>query len=206
MSKKIKKANMLHSILYRTYPDSTMIRYSIALFFSGIVLLILSFMQSNEKFTQVLGMLSEVLFMLSLYTCPFWTPDDVEKAINTFSKWLFLLICSVLYGVLWYTVCNSIQYKNFLDYLISILITIVEIIFLLRLFNLIIKFIQNVSKTVSEKIQSYAQQKNENRYSTFIKKALANSSTILTFFINVLSVIKLTINVSSSLGVFGDKL
>ena len=182
MSKKIKKANMLHSILYRTYPDSTMIRYSISLLFSGVMFLILSFITSNEVFNQTLVTFCEISLILSFYLCPFWSPDDADKAFSTFLKMLGMFALVILYSMLFYIVCNGIQYTHILAYIILIFGTIEEFGLILIFSDLIIKFIQNVSKTVSEKIQSHAQQKNENRYSTFIKKVLANSSTIITFF------------------------
>ncbi|MGN0688939.1 MAG: hypothetical protein ACI4KH_00805 [Oscillospiraceae bacterium] len=204
MSKKIKKANIIHSILYRTYPDSTMLRYSISLLFSGAIFLVLSFISSNENFNQALVIFSEISAILSFYVCPFWTSDDANKALSTFLKWLGMVVLAVLYSTSWYIVCNSIQYTYFWTYLIMIFGTIEEFALILILFDLMIKSIQNVLNTVSQKMQNYAQQKKESNRSIAIKKALANSSAMITFFAGILSIIKLLMDILTSCGVFGE--
>lgn len=185
---KIKKATMLHSIYYRTLPIKTALRYFLSLFISGLFFLAVSLQANSITIQNTLQVFSSFLIIVSIYVFPFWEIEKVDKMLNSFFKYIGLLLIFIIYTILWLAFC-SVDTTHGMILIFIIPMSIIEIALIFSCVNYTLKPIINIISNISSEIRKKAENNDnkENKLLTYIKTFCANVSIIISFILTVIT-------------------
>lgn len=182
---KIIKANIFHSMLFKTLPFARALRYSLSLFISGMFFFVVSFDINSESITEILQILSCTSIILSIYLLPFFDVDKIEKFLSKFIIYMFVSIFFVIYTLVWLAFCKiDITNRKFIVFII-LLMSILELAFMVIAANNILKPIMYIISQISIVLKKHAEENNERTFITYLKTLCADLSVIVSFILTV---------------------
>lgn len=189
---KIKKANIIHSICYRTLPVKTALRYSLSFFISGLIFIVVSSRITSDNIKSLLQIFSTTLIIFGIYSFPYLEIKEIEKFFNKFLLYTALLLFFIIYSMFWFAFC-SVDTSN--DYILLLIIplSILEIVIMVPFINYTIKPIIDIISKISLEIKERAKKNEESAYITYLKSFCANVSIIVSFILTLITLLT-TIN------------
>lgn len=188
---KIKKANIIDSIRYKTLPEKTLLRYCLSFFISGLIIIIVSSKVISSPIQNTLQVISSFLIIVGIYLFPYFEFDVIDKFLSNFLKYMGLLLITLILSPFWFELC-SIETTNISVIIFVILASIIEAILLVSCINYTLKPIIGIASKISTIIKEKATE-NESIYITYLKTFSANASIIISFLLSLITLIT-TIN------------
>lgn len=182
---KIRKANIFHSIRYKTLPIKTGLRYCISLFIAGLFFIAVSSRINSNIIQSTLQIISTFLFTVSIYLFPFLEFEKVDKFLNQFLKYIGLLLLSMVYSIFWFALCSLGTNSYALFFVIPS--SIIEIVIIVPFINFTIKPIIEIVAKISSEIKERSKNNGENPSMTYIKSFCANISVIISFILTLIT-------------------
>lgn len=185
-SPKIKKANMIHSIVFKTLQFDRALRYSLSLFISGLIFLFVSFNIISEPIKNTLQMFAFFSILLCIYILPFFNAEKVEKFAQKFMQYMLFLIFFIVFTAFWIELCY-IDTTNENIVLFIAPMSLVEIIIMVLIINLTLKPIMYIFSQISTMLKSRAEENEERTFITYLKTLCANLSVIISFILTIIT-------------------
>lgn len=185
---KIIKANIFHSMVFKTLPFDRALRYSLSLFISGLFFFVVSFNMNSELITEILQILSCFSIALCIYLLPFFNAEKIEKFFSKFILYMFFSIIFVIYTFFWLALCK-IDTTNVTNekVIVAIIlpISILELMFMVITANNILKPIMYIFSQISIILKKRAAENKERTLITYLKTLCANLSVIVSFILTI---------------------
>ena len=188
---KIKKANIIDSIRYKTLPEKTLLRYCLSFFISGLIIMLVSTKVISLPIQNALQVISSFLIIVGIYLFPYFGFDVIDKFLSNFLKYMGLLLATLITSLFWYELCSA-ETNNSMILIFIIPASIIEVVLLISCINCTLKPIIGIASKISTIIKEKATEK-ESIYITYLKTFSANASIIISFLLSLITLIT-TIN------------
>lgn len=185
----IKKPNPFHIMLYKKIYPEISLQYCIATFITGLIFLIISISMNIEPTASIIQTLACSMFVVSIYYIPFLDYEEVNEIFKKLSKYLILLIVTLVYSIVWYTYCNINANAILHTVLITLLSTEQLSLIVLCVFYPI-KFIINLIKSIASKMKPSIENVDEKKNITLTEKILTNANIIISLIISLITLIE----------------
>ncbi|MBD5141957.1 MAG: hypothetical protein HDT25_11200 [Ruminococcus sp.] len=186
-SKKIKKANLIHSIAFKTLQFDRALRYSLSLFISGLIFLFVSFNIISEPIKSTLQIFACLSITLCIYLLPFFDTDKIDKFISKFICYTILSILFIVYTIFWFAFCNIDTATEDFFIIIIFIMSLIEIVSIVIVINNILKPIMYIISQISTILKKRAEENKERTFITYLKTVCANLSVIISFILTLIT-------------------
>lgn len=186
-SNKIKKANVIHSIVFKTLQFDRALRYSLSLFISGLFFLFVSFNIISEPIKITLQIFACLSIVLCIYLLPFFDIDKIDKFISKFIRYMMLLILFILYTFFWFAFCQIDTATADFVIIIIFIMSLVELGSMVIAINNILKPIMYIFSQISIMLKNHAEKNKERIIITYLKTLCANLSVIISFILTLIT-------------------
>ncbi len=185
---KIKRATFIHRLVYKTFPDSELLRYSVSCFIAGLFFVVISEKIELDIVKNILATIGCVPIALSYFLFPFIENKNKDKYVILFTKYFFLIILTFILTLVLISLCfqdKDVFVSHLLLFIIPI--SIIDIILIVISINYTLKPIQSIFKYISNTLKSKANENKENSVITYFKSSCANIAVIISFILSFLS-------------------
>lgn len=186
-SNKIKKANVIHSIVFKTLQFDRALRYSLSLFISGLIFLFVSFSISSSPIKNILQIFACLSILLCIYLLPFFDVDKIDKFISKFMGYIALSIFFILYTIFWLAFCSIDTATEGFAIIFILPMSLIEMIIMVVAINSTLKPIMYIFSQISELLKRRAEENKERTIITYLKTLCANLSVIISFILTVVT-------------------
>lgn len=186
-TKKIKKANMIHSIVFKTLQFDRALRYSLSLFISGLIFLFVSFSIISEPIKSTLQIFACLSIILCIYLLPFFDIDKIDKFISKFIRYMILTILFIVYTIFWLAFCNVDTATEGFAIVFILPMSLIEMIIMVLAINNTLKPIMYIFSQISIMLKSRAEENKERTFITYLKTLCANLSVIISFILTLIT-------------------
>lgn len=185
---KIKKEAFILKLVKRTLPNNQLLRYSIACFLAGFFFMTISTKTTITGIDNTIETIGCFAIVIGYYLFPFIQAQNKERYFYKFSIYILLLTITIFLTLFWIGCC-FINICNTYWLFIFILISIVDITFIIISVSSTLKPLMHIIQNISNKIKSKASENKENATITYIKSSCASISIIISCIISLISFI-----------------
>lgn len=185
---KIKRANFIHRLVYKTFSDSELLRYSISCFIAGLFFVVISEKIELDIVKNILATIGCIPIALSYFLFPFIKNKDKDEYAMRFIKYFVLIVLTFTITLVLISLCfldKDVFVSPLLFFIIPI--SIIDMILIIISINYTLKPIQSIFKYISYTLKSRANENKENPIITYLKSSCANIAVIISFILSVLS-------------------
>lgn len=186
-SKKIIKANPIHSIVFKTLQFDRALRYSLSLFISGLFFLFVSFNIISEPIKGILQIFACLSIVLCIYLLPFFDIDKIDKFISKFIRYMAFFILFIVYTIFWLAFCNVDTTNEDFTAVFILPMSLLELVIMVIAVNNILKPIMYIFSQISIILKKRAEENKERTFITYLKTLCANLSVIISFILTVVT-------------------